>query len=98
MIFEAMSTTFTIEVDADDFIQLIAVEDKMYNATSLCEKLEDIDGVGSVEYDGMFGSNIFLAINAEDDSEETRDTILETISSHIEWCNTIDLNSTETEA
>lgn len=98
-LFEKTVTSYAIEIeDEDDFLALMDSESyatdhaafKDGNDT-LCAKLGRLDGVSGLEYNGHFGSFIYLDIDVENDRIGTKKEISRTITEHLEWCRTLEI-------
>lgn len=81
MIFETTSTNYKIPLKAKEFNNINDLE----NITSfnLFEKLNNIEGVSQTDYNGHFGSFIYLTIDKEFDTDKIRDKISLTIKTFI---------------
>lgn len=68
----ATSTDYAIEVGVERLLGILA-EDKaeMSHSQTLGGRLEEIDGVDRVNYDGHFGPYVYLRVCVEDDNDET---------------------------
>ncbi len=93
---EVTCTSYAIPVDDDRFLDLLDSESHVTDnaafgkdAQTLGAKLDAIDGVSAVEYDGHFGANVFLTIDAENDGAKIKQQINETIELHLNWCATL---------
>ena len=82
MEFEKTASDYTIEVSKEDMLAILKAERTVYDAT-LCDKLEKIDGVSNVNYDGHFGAAIYLKLDTEHDNDATRHEITATIEATI---------------
>ena len=86
--FEIASKSYAIPIDdVDDFLAIDKYEgDIPYDESNKCLylSLEKIDGVYSIEYNGHFGSYIYLTIEEEHDTEETHKKISDLIETQIE--------------
>lgn len=82
MLFETQSTSYSIPL-SDEF-NVIMLE-QVNSALSICDmtaidtELESIDGVHSIDYNGMFGNSLFLSIQSEHDNDETKMAITKVI-------------------
>jgi hypothetical protein len=67
MKFNTVKMTFCAELPKDDMLKILAKDNislrSRKNSKTLLDKLQTIEGIGFVEYDGHFGSNIFVEIN-----------------------------------
>lgn len=75
---EKMRTYYSIVVPVEKAAALFDM------TPSLLDKLEPIEGVEDVNYDGLFGSVVYVAIHADFDKPETHARICEVISSCLE--------------
>lgn len=93
LIFAKTRSSFAIEIDRDKFLDLLDSESHVTgNAAykvgreTLCQKLEQIDGVSGVEYSGHFGAAVYLTIESVSDTPDGREAIRSIIKSHLDWC------------
>lgn len=52
-------------------------------AVTLLERLDKVEGVSRIEYDGHFGAAIYFNINADVDTAELRRAIIALIDEHL---------------
>lgn len=76
---DVTSTSYAFEVDRQALADLFKREDYEFTKITLARRLEDLPGVFSVEYNGHLGPFIYLSIEAEFDTADRREEILEII-------------------
>jgi hypothetical protein len=78
-----LRTEYSVEVTKKKLLHILDTDrDKRYNDDTLVNRLEAIDGVDSIIYDGHFGAYIYLRIDIEKDNEITWQKILQTIQEY----------------
>ena len=83
--FEITSKSYAIPIDdVDDFLAIDKYEGDQDASKCLYMTLERIDGIHSVDYNGHFGSYIYLTIEEEHDTKETHKKISDLITTQIE--------------
>lgn len=87
-VFMAYKTTFIIPIPKEDFINISDNErdrddDDRDDNRCLYEILDAIDGVQETDYNGHFGSNIYLDIETEYDTPKLRKKILSCIRDYV---------------
>lgn len=97
--FEVTRRSYSVEINQDDFLNLLDSESHVTNDaafqsgnSTLSEKLEKISGVSAVDYSGHYGSAIYFDIDADDDTDELKSIISETITNHLLWCKELKSN------
>lgn len=80
--FEIVSKSYAIPID--DFLAIDKYEGDQDASKCLYMTLERIDGIHSVDYNGHFGSYIYLTIEEEHDTQETHKKISDLIITQIE--------------
>ena len=81
--FEVSHISYCIDVPEEDFLRLSNREFEHPELTSLCEDLEAIEGIREVDYDGHFGSCVYVTIEAEHDNDQTKNQVIKVISNHL---------------
>lgn len=91
--FEPTSRSYAVEVEMAAFIALLNAEsytnktaEEIDAFEALVTKLEKLDGVTDVEYDGHFGANIFFTLDTEKDNAAYRKVIRKVIVRHLHDC------------
>lgn len=78
--FNLCSRSFAFGVTVEDFTKITAREDEEELwADTLTAKLDALDGVSDVDFNGHFGPFIYFTINADDDTSGKRDEIFSMI-------------------
>jgi hypothetical protein len=99
--FEMVSKSYAIAIeDVDEFLSIDKYEgDIPYDESSKClyMSLEKIDGIHSVDYNGHFGSYIYLTVEEEHDTIETHKKISDLITNQIELAREYVLNPIDEE-
>ena len=98
-VFEKTTTIYAIHIDDDDFLALMdsesyATGDAAFkdNNKTLCDKLYDqVSGIWDIEYNGHFGANVYLNIEADSDTLQTKKKIDKIITEHLKWCRSLEL-------
>lgn len=98
MKFEKTTTSYAIVVPEGDFLYLMdsesyATDHAAYKKgqQSLSEKLDKLDGVFDVDYNGHFGAQIILTIDVEQDDAKLKRKIISIIKKHLKWCKSLEL-------
>ena len=91
--FDRTSSTFSIPLEIET---MVALEDSESDATgnaaykegneTLCWKLGKQTAATGVDYNGHFGAQIILTLDADDDTPEERQKIVDVINAHLDWC------------
>lgn len=91
--FEATQTSYAIEIDEHRFLDLLdsesyVTENAAYNNgnETLFKKLNDLPGIFDIDYNGHFGSAVYLKIDIDDDTDELKAQISNIIEKHLKWC------------
>ena len=71
---------YAVEVDEKDFVECIINEDELL----LYDRLNEIDGVTGVEYDGHFGPFIYFSVDLDKDVPAILEQVKKTIERHID--------------
>ena len=79
MKFDPVYTEFCITLSEADFESVIDYDDQAVWHNSLSVRLQDIQGVSDIDFDGMCGPNIFLSIATKHDNYKLRAAIKEII-------------------
>lgn len=94
--FEVTRRSYAIEIEEERFLDLLDSESYVTDnaalksgSQTLCEKLGQLDGVDDVNYDGHFGSYIYLMIDDEDDTDDLKKKINDVIEEHLKWCSSL---------
>lgn len=82
---DIVSKSYSIPIDdVDDFLAIDKYEGELDGSKCLYLSLETISGVYNVDYNGHFGSYIYLSIEEEHDTKETHKKIFDLIETQIE--------------
>ena len=85
---EATSTNYAIEIpNVDKFLAIDKYELEQDASDCLYLSLETIGGVNNIDYNGHFGSYIYLRLDITDDTPETWEAINKMIADQIEVAN-----------
>lgn len=69
--------SYVYEIEIEDFTTIESRDDECDEwKDTLCARLEALEGVTSVDYNGHFGANIFFNIDTENDTHELNETII----------------------
>lgn len=84
---------YCIDIPEKDFSKHLMGDerDSFGNRKPLYEKLGELDGVADVDYDGHFGPYVFLTIEKEHDTAETKRKIREIIKKHLSMKKVVDI-------
>lgn len=82
----ATATDYQVEISVDDMLALLKLEGfgSKSDVEPLFRKLNEIDGVDNADYDGHFGAQVFLSIEIESDTPETKAKIIQAIEQHLQ--------------
>lgn len=86
--------TYCIDVTVDELIKIMRYDVEVLLGEveeGLYAKLEDIEGVSKVEYDGHFGPHIWFTIDVEHDHSNTWLAIEAAVNCVLLWKETIDV-------
>lgn len=73
--------SYCYEVEDDDFRAIEKRDDDCETwEETLCARLEALDGVSRVDYNGHFGANIFFNIDADEDTHELNNKMIAMIN------------------
>ena len=76
--------SYVYEMEVDDYTAIEHRDDEMDHwEDTLCVRLEALDGVSRVDYNGHFGANIFFNIDTDDDTPKLRETIVRMIVDYV---------------
>lgn len=80
---------YCVEVSIEFFQALIAKDDAHIHEEgadmiTLCDRLNKVDGLVEVDYDGHFGPNLFFDVEAADDTPELWTKIEDIINDYLE--------------
>jgi hypothetical protein len=97
--FEKTITSYCIAIEDDQL--MLALEDSESYVTdnaafadgnmTLCQKLDELDGVQDIDYNGHFGNHVFLSIEVDHDNAKTKRKISKVIEEHLAWCQTLEI-------
>ena len=69
--------SYCYEIEEADYLAIEARDDECDEwKETLCARIEALDGVSRVDYNGHFGANIFFNIDAVDDTHELNEKII----------------------
>lgn len=87
MNFIPTAMSFCIELTKEDFLKIMEVDSKEENEgnwdNTLFQKLDKIDGIVDVDYNGHFGANIWLQMDLEFSIREMAEKIKKIVKEHI---------------
>lgn len=85
---ERTRSDYSLELTTEDMLALVRAEDCFNPRVEplLSERLEEMPGIDSVEYNGHFGAAVYLRIEVEHDTPETHAAVMELIGEHIADC------------
>jgi len=73
--------SYCYEMEVDDFMAVEHRDDECDTwEETLCARLEALEGVSRVDYNGHFGANIFFNIDTEDDTHELNEKMIRMIN------------------
>jgi hypothetical protein len=85
--FVKTATSYRIDITVPEMVAIMDAESYTKHTTpitpTLDERLADLDGVTSIEYNGHFGPAIFFDLDADYDTADGRSRILSTIRQFI---------------
>lgn len=70
---EVTSTSYCVELSIEEMLTLLGSDQVAWeeDEENLVEKLEEIDGVSEVEYNGHFGPAVYLTVDNGNDTSDT---------------------------
>lgn len=85
---EITSSSYKIKInDCEDFLNICNYDDELFyedDSRPLWKRLDDISGVDEIDYNGHFGSNVWLTVTEEYNSNGTWIDIFQTINDFIQ--------------
>ena len=78
---EVTRRSYCVEIPLNAMMRLLESERTgiLPLGVMLSEKMEEIEGVSDVDYNGHFGSNVFYTVDDEDDTPELHEGIFDLI-------------------
>lgn len=85
---EITSSSYRIKIDdIEDFLNICGYSDELLyedDSRPLWKRLDDIRGVDEIDYNGHFGSNVWLTVEESYNSNGTWIDIFQTINDYIQ--------------
>ena len=79
------ATSYQYQISKERFTAIVDRDNEVETyAEMLCAQLEALDGVSDVEYNGHFGANIYLTVDADHDGSKTATAIFDLIWNYSE--------------
>lgn len=80
--------SYTVEIEVDDMLAILKVEEVNWTLMHLYEKLDKLQGVSDIDYNGHFGPHIFYTVTAASDEAKLHAAVKTMIADHISTCRT----------
>lgn len=87
---EKLATDYGIEVTVEEMKAILHYDwgcsIERYEGPTLCGRLNEIEGVSRVNYDGHFGPSVFLTLETNEDTPQKHEQIKTALQKHIKKC------------
>lgn len=80
---DVVALSYSLMVSISEFCTITHRDIENGFEDNLGDRLEKIDGVECVEYDGHFGPHIFFRVDAHEDQDQAQEAVLEAVEQFI---------------
>lgn len=79
--FCALSTTYSVELQVEQLLRVLDLDRE--DIVPLFVRLGKLEGIRMVDYDGHFGPFVFLTIDTDADTEDTKNAVTACIQEYL---------------